>query len=75
MQTLVEILARSLVDDPGQVSVAAIDHGDSIVLEVRVAPDDVGKVIGKHGRIVKAIRMLARAAAARDGKRVSVEVL
>ena len=75
MQRLVEILAKALVDNPDEVRIEPIDRGDSLVIEIRVAPEDMGKVIGKQGRIVRAIRTLTKAAAVRQGKRVSVEVV
>lgn len=75
MRELAEYLARSLVDRPDAVEVRQIDNEDSIVLEIRVDPADVGKVIGKQGRIVRAIRTVVRAAATRIGKRVEIEVI
>ena len=75
MKTLVEWVARSLVDHPDAVDVREVDGPNSTVVEVRVAADDLGKVIGRGGRVIKAIRTLARAAATRSGKRVSVEIV
>lgn len=72
---LVEYLVRSLVDEPDSVSVTATDNGEHQVFEVTVAPDDVGKVIGRQGRIIKAIRTLVRAAGSVDGTHVDVEIL
>ena len=73
-QILIDI-ARAIVDDPDSVTVSASEDEDgSIVLTLSVAPDDMGKVIGKHGRIAKAIRSVIRAAANRDGDRVTVEI-
>ncbi len=72
---LIEYIAKSLVDDPDAVSVSSIDGEKSIILELRVAPDDIGKVIGKQGRIAKSIRTLLSAASARGGKRVVLEIL
>jgi uncharacterized protein len=72
---LVEFLARALVDDPDAVRVDEIDEDGESVLELRVAPDDVGRVIGREGRIAQAIRTVARAAAARQGRRVTVEIV
>jgi predicted RNA-binding protein YlqC (UPF0109 family) len=72
---LVEYLAKALVDEPDQVEVAVIEGEKSTILELRVAPDDVGKVIGKHGRIAKSIRTLLMAASSRSGKRVNLEIL
>jgi uncharacterized protein len=75
MKTLVELVARSLVDDPNAVEVQVVDGPQGAMIEVRVAADDVGKLIGRGGRVIKAIRTLARAAATGSGKRVNVEVL
>jgi predicted RNA-binding protein YlqC (UPF0109 family) len=75
LKELVEFLAKSLVDSPNEVEVKEIDGERSIILELRVAPDDMGKVIGKQGKIAKAIRTLTKAAAAKEGKRVVVEIL
>ena len=72
---LVEFLARALVDDPDAVRVDEIEEDGESVLELRVAPDDVGRVIGREGRIAQAIRTVARAAAARQGRRVTVEIV
>ncbi len=75
MKELVEFIAKSLVDAPDQVNVTEIEAEKSIVLELRVAPDDMGKVIGKQGRIAKAMRTVIKAAAAKNGKRVVVEIV
>ncbi|HLY24245.1 MAG TPA: KH domain-containing protein [bacterium] len=75
MKALVELVARSLVDHPDDVVVEVVDGPQTATIEVRVAADDVGKLIGRGGRIIKAIRTLARAAATGSGKRVNVEVL
>ncbi len=75
MKELVELLAKSLVDNPDQVSVNVVDSDKSLVLELRVAPDDMGKVIGKQGRIAKAMRAIVKAAATRQGKKVVVEIV
>lgn len=75
MRELVEFLAKSLVDNPDQVSVNVVESDKSLVLELRVAPEDMGKVIGKQGRIAKAIRAIVKAAATREGKRVMVEIM
>ncbi|MDR3053242.1 MAG: KH domain-containing protein [Coriobacteriales bacterium] len=73
---LVETLVTELVDEPDAVQVAAREEGDSLVVEIQVAPDDVGKVIGRQGRIIKSIRTLARAASTYYGDRpVEVEVV
>lgn len=75
MRDLVEFLARALVDNPEQVEVNQVEGEKSIILELKVAPEDMGKVIGKQGRIAKAIRTVVKAAAAKEGKRVVVEIL
>jgi uncharacterized protein len=75
VKALVELVARSLVDHPDDVDVQVVDGPQASTIEVRVAADDVGKLIGRGGRIIKAIRTLARAAATGSGKRVNVEVL
>ena len=72
---LVEYLVVSIVDDADAVSLEVIDGDDSSMIEVSVAADDVAKVIGRHGRTIKAVRTLARALAARLGTSVEVEVL
>ena len=72
---LVEYIAKSLVDDPSQVSVSLVEGEKSAMLELRVAEGDIGKVIGKHGRIAKAIRTVLLAAAARTGKHATLEIL
>ncbi len=72
---LVEYLVVSIVDDADAVSLEVIDGTDSSTIEVSVAADDVAKVIGRHGRTIKAVRTLARALAARLGTSVEVEVL
>lgn len=74
MRELVEFLAKSLVDRPEDVQVSENVGDDAIIYEIRVAPDDVGKLIGKQGRVVRAIRTVMRASAARQGKRVEVDV-
>lgn len=74
-QELIEYLAKALVDDPDQVEVAQIEGEKSTILELRVAPDDIGKIIGKHGRIAKSIRTLLAAASSGTGKRVVLEIL
>ena len=75
MGELVELLAKTLVDNPDQVSVNVVERDRSLVLELRVAPEDMGKVIGKQGRIAKAIRTIVKAAAVREGKKVVVEIV
>ncbi len=72
---LVEFLVRSLVDKPDEVSVNVIEGEKSTILELHVAQDDVGKVIGKQGRIAKAIRTILSACATKDGKKAVLEIL
>lgn len=72
---LVEYIAKALVDEPDDVEVHMIEGEKSTILELKVAPDDVGKVIGKHGRIAKAVRTVLAAVSTRTGKRVVLEIL
>ena len=72
---LVEFIAKSLVDNPEGVQVNVIEGEKSTILELRVAEGDVGKVIGKHGRIAKAVRTILSAAATKQDKRVVLEIL
>jgi uncharacterized protein len=74
MSELLAYLARELVDDPEAVRVEEEERDDVLVLVLRVASDDVGKVIGRNGRIARALRTLVRASSARDGRRVLVEI-
>ena len=75
MGELVKFIAQSLVDNPDQVSVNEVRGEQSIIIELKVAPEDMGKVIGKQGRIAKAIRTIVKAAAVKEGKKVIVEIL
>ncbi|AGX42401.1 KH domain-containing protein [Clostridium saccharobutylicum] len=75
MKELVEFIAKSLVDNPDQVIVNEITREESLVFELKVAPEDMGKVIGKQGRIAKAIRTVIKAAAVKQNKRVIVEII
>lgn len=75
MKELVEFIAKSLVDSPDEVEVREVDGDRSIILELRVAADDMGKVIGKQGKIAKSIRTITKATAAKEGKRVVVEIM
>lgn len=75
MRELVEYIAKSLVDNPDQVVVNEIQGDSTIVIELKVAETDMGKVIGKQGRIAKAIRTVVKSAYAKDGKKVIVEIL
>lgn len=75
MKEVLEVIAKSLVEKPDEVNVTEIVNDDSTTLELRVADGDMGKVIGKQGRIAKAIRTVVKAAASREDKHVSVEIL
>ncbi|SHK87280.1 KH domain-containing protein [Desulforamulus aeronauticus] len=75
MKELVEILAKALVDQPEQVEVTTVEKERSVVVELRVAPEDMGKVIGKQGRIARAIRSVVKAAATKQRKKVVVEII
>jgi len=75
MKKLVEVIAKSLVDHPDEVVVTEKETDKSIIVELKVAPDDMGKVIGKQGRIAKSIRTVVKAAAAKSDKRVVVEII
>lgn len=74
LENLVLFLTKSLVDDPEQVEVSGTEEDSRVDLEIRVAQDDIGKVIGRQGRTIKAIRTVAKAASVKAGKRVNVEV-
>lgn len=74
MKELLEFLAQSLVDHPDQVVVTETEGPEAIILELNVAPEDMGKIIGKQGRIAKAIRSVAKAATQKGGKPVFVEI-
>jgi len=75
MKELVEVLAKALVDHPDEVVVTEVEKDNATIVELRVSPTDMGKVIGKQGRIAKAIRSLVKAAASKDDKKVVVEIL
>lgn len=72
---LVEYIVKSLVDQPDEVAIHLIEGEQSTILELKVAADDIGKVIGKQGRIANAIRIILSAAATKEGKRVVLEIL
>ena len=74
MKELVELIAKSLVDNPDEVKVTETINENSIVLQLSVSPDDMGKVIGKQGRIAKAIRCVVKAATIKQDKKVSLEI-
>lgn len=75
MKEVLELIAKALVDDEDAVSVTEVEGEESVILELRVAEGDMGKVIGKQGRIAKAIRTVVKAAASRENKRVVVEII
>lgn len=75
MKELVEVIAKSLVDHPDKVVVTERETERSIIVELKVASEDMGKVIGKQGRIAKSIRTVVKAAATKDDKKVIVEIL
>ena len=75
MQELVTFMAKSLVDHPDQVVVHETEGPEAIILELNVAEDDMGKVIGRQGRIAKAMRTVVKAAATRENKKVSVDII
>ena len=75
MRELVEVIAKALVDNPDEVVVTEKEEGKTLVLEVKVADSDMGKVIGKQGRIAKAIRSVVKAASSKDNTRVDVEIV
>ena len=74
MKELVEVIAKSLVEHPEEVVVTETEEDDSVLVELRVAPSDMGKVIGKQGRIAKAIRSVVKAASSKYDKKVKVEI-
>jgi predicted RNA-binding protein YlqC (UPF0109 family) len=75
MKELVEYIAKSLVDDPSQVTVSEVGGSNSIIIELHVASTDMGRVIGKGGRVANAMRTLVRVVAAKEGKRVTLEIV
>jgi predicted RNA-binding protein YlqC (UPF0109 family) len=75
MKDLVEYMAKALVDDPDQVSVTEDANGSNILLELRVGPGDMGRVIGRQGRVVNAMRALLQFSAARQAKRAQLEIV
>lgn len=75
MKKLVEVIAKSLVEHPDEVVVTETENEKTILVELRVAPSDMGKVIGKQGRIAKAIRSVVKAASSKEEKKVVVEIL
>ena len=75
MKELVEVIARSLVDKPDEVNVTEREDDNAIVVELRVAQSDMGKVIGKQGRIAKALRTVVKAASSKETKKVIVDIV
>ena len=75
MKELVEVIAKSLVDYPDEVQVTETENDKAVVLELKVAQSDMGKVIGKQGRIAKAIRTVVKAAASKEDRKVIVEIM
>jgi uncharacterized protein len=75
LRALIEMIAKSLVDEPDQVSVEALDEDDTVVLELRVAPGDIGKVIGKQGRTARAFRAILGAAGMKQHRHYELEIL
>jgi predicted RNA-binding protein YlqC (UPF0109 family) len=75
MAELLEYLARQLVDEPDEVRVERIDEDDTVVLRLHVAEEDLGKVIGRQGRIARALRTIVRAGSAREQRRVQLEIV
>lgn len=74
MKEVVEVVARALVNEPEKVVVTQTEQKDSIVVELHVAPEDMGRVIGKSGRIASAIRNVVKAVSSREGKKVIVDI-
>lgn len=74
MEELVKVIARNIVDQPDKVETKIIEDGDTHVVELSVADEDMGKVIGKQGRIARAIRKVVKASATKEGKKVEVKI-
>ncbi len=75
VKELLEVIAKNLVDHQEQVSVREVDGEHSLILELKVAPEDMGKVIGKQGKIARSIRTVVKAAAVREDKKIVVEIV
>jgi predicted RNA-binding protein YlqC (UPF0109 family) len=75
LQNLIEFIARSLVEDPIAVQVNQSQRGSNVEIRLQVAKEDMGRVIGKSGRVANAMRVLLRVAAAREGKRASLDII
>jgi predicted RNA-binding protein YlqC (UPF0109 family) len=74
MKELIEYIAKSLVDDPSQVEVVETRRSGTVILSLQVAPEDKGRVIGRHGRVANSMRSLLRVMGSRQGKRVNLEI-
>jgi predicted RNA-binding protein YlqC (UPF0109 family) len=75
VKELIEFIAKSLVDDPTEVRVEEYDRREHVIIELSVAKEDMGRVIGRHGRIANAMRSLLRASASREDKRASLDII
>jgi predicted RNA-binding protein YlqC (UPF0109 family) len=75
MKELIDYIARSLVDDPSQVEISQGRRGSQIILRLKVAKEDMGRVIGKSGRVANAMRVLLRVSAAQEGKRATLDIV
>ena len=75
MKELVEVIAKSLVDNPDEVVVTETENGEEILIELKVASSDMGKIIGRQGRIAKAIRSVVKAASSKSEKKVVVDIV
>lgn len=75
MKELVEVIAKALVENPDEVVISEREEGNTIYIELKVAPEDMGKVIGRQGRIAKAMRSVVKAAAAREDKKTVVDIV
>jgi uncharacterized protein len=75
VRDLLDYLARRLVDEPDAVRVEEVEEDDALLLRLHVAPDDVGKVIGRQGRIARALRTLVRSGSAHEGRRIVLEIV
>jgi predicted RNA-binding protein YlqC (UPF0109 family) len=75
MKDLIDYIARSLVDDPSQVEISQGRRGSQVILRLQVAKEDMGRVIGKSGRVANAMRVLLRVSAAQEGKRATLDIV
>lgn len=74
MKELIEVLVKAMVDDPSAVFVKKTERNEAILIEIKVAKEDIGKVIGRQGRVIKALRTVVRSCSQREGRRVNVEL-